>query len=157
VNAKDEDSILGEQLASSQLGQFLPFPIALGSGFLVSMIVQNILGRLTLIGSSPSFDSSKMNPSVMMKSFSAGIPPAAFQSPANSSAVPSNLPADITKAQFLILQALHKGLKKSRDIESYLSVDREVIKKEAAVLKTNGYLTKGNRLTSKGLEIVVKS
>lgn len=68
--------------------------------------------------------------------------------------VPSVLPADLTRLQFMILQSSHKGISKPKDIEKITSLDRNEIEKEIVVLKKNGFLTEKGKLTSKGLDMV---
>jgi predicted transcriptional regulator len=65
---------------------------------------------------------------------------------------PLNLPSDMTRAQFLILTKYQQGFAKPKDIARHLSMDKRQIEKETNALKSNGYLTERNKLTSKGLE-----
>ena len=57
----------------------------------------------------------------------------------------------------MFLKSIQQGNKKSKEIEKMLSMDKKEIEKEIPVLKTNGYITKDNKLTSKGLEVLTHS
>ncbi len=70
------------------------------------------------------------------------------------STMPEKLPADITKVQYMILKTFQQDYRNPKDIEKQLSMDRKEIENETVALKNNGYLTKDNKLASKGLEIL---
>jgi len=57
----------------------------------------------------------------------------------------------MTSAQYTILSTLRGGRRKPKDIAKALSVDKKEVERETAILRTNGYLTKNNLLTTKGL------
>lgn len=65
---------------------------------------------------------------------------------------PATLPSDLRRSQFVILKCLRQGYK-NMEIK-YLSIDENEVEKDAASLSWSGYLTKDNRLTSKGMEIL---
>jgi len=66
-------------------------------------------------------------------------------------AVPRSIPQDMTMAQYTILSTLRGGRRKPKDVAKALSMDKKEVEREAAILRTNGYLTKNNLLTTKGL------
>lgn len=74
--------------------------------------------------------------------------------PQRGSSGPVVLPNDMTRGQFLILTKIHQGFGKPKDIAKALSMDKKQVENETNTLKTNGYLTGKNKLTSKGLEIL---
>ena len=65
---------------------------------------------------------------------------------------PLNLPSDMTRAQLMILMKYQQGFAKPKDIARQLSMDKRQVEKETNALKSNGYLSGKNKLTSKGLE-----
>jgi predicted transcriptional regulator len=65
---------------------------------------------------------------------------------------PLNLSSDLTRAQFLILTKYQQGFAKPKDIAKHLSMDKKQVEKETNSLRSNGYLSGKNKLTSKGLE-----
>ncbi|OLE70508.1 hypothetical protein AUF78_06545 [archaeon 13_1_20CM_2_51_12] len=65
---------------------------------------------------------------------------------------PMNLPNDMTRSQYLILTKYQQGFGKPKEIAKNLSMDKNHVEKETNALKTNGYLTGENKLTSKALE-----
>jgi len=65
---------------------------------------------------------------------------------------PLNLPSDMTRAQFLILTKYQQGFAKPMEIARHLSMDKRQVEKETNALRSNGYLSEKNKLTSKGLE-----
>ena len=74
---------------------------------------------------------------------------------ANPGTMPEKpLPPDMNKVQYRILASFYQGSQKSKDVATILSMDKEEVEKEIAVLLSNGYITKKNRLTSKGLELL---
>ena len=68
--------------------------------------------------------------------------------------VPANLPADITRSQFIVLRYYRQGMKNSNDIGKALSMDNGAVDSETSSLTTNGYLTKDRKLTTKALEVL---
>ena len=60
------------------------------------------------------------------------------------------LPPDINKVQFRILTSFYEGSRKPKEVAERLSMDKNEVEKETATLVSNGYITKKNRLTSKG-------
>ena len=67
---------------------------------------------------------------------------------------PTVLPADITRSQFVVLRSYRQGYKKPKDIGRSLSMDKNEVEKESDALRTNGYLTGDNKLTSKAMELL---
>ncbi len=65
---------------------------------------------------------------------------------------PVSPPNDMTRSQFLILIKYQEGFGKPKEIAKNLSMDKGQVERETNVLKTKGYLTVKNKLTSKGLE-----
>jgi predicted transcriptional regulator len=68
--------------------------------------------------------------------------------------VPANLPADITRSQFIVLRHYRQGMKNSNDIGKALSMDNGAVDSETSSLTSNGYLTKDRKLTTKALEVL---
>jgi hypothetical protein len=64
------------------------------------------------------------------------------------------LPDDITRIQHMILKLFQQGHNKSKDMAKQLVMDKKEIEKEIDALKTNAYLTKNNKLTSKAVEML---
>jgi hypothetical protein len=69
-------------------------------------------------------------------------------------AVPENLPADITKTQYIIMKRYSNGLKNAKDVAKSLSMDKKEVEKETDALKSHGYLAKNGKLTGKALELL---
>jgi len=67
---------------------------------------------------------------------------------------PAELPADVTRAQFVILRGYRQGYKNSKDVGRSLSMDPTEVEKESQSLRANGYLSKDNKLTSKAMELL---
>ncbi len=67
---------------------------------------------------------------------------------------PPELPADITRSQFVVLRCNRQGYKNSKDVGRSLSMDAGEVEKESQSLRANGYLSKDNRLTSKAMELL---
>lgn len=61
------------------------------------------------------------------------------------------LPQDMTNAQYTILSTYRRGTRKPKDIAKALSMDKKSVENETNILRQNGYLTKDNKLTTKGL------
>ena len=124
--------------SSLPLGNILPFAVGGGSSVIIWMIISQVMGHVQSLVSSRS--APRVNPADVMKSFSTNVP--------------EKLPGDITKVQYMILRSFHQGSANPKDIEKYLSMDRKEIGKERDVLIANGYLTKNDKLTSKGLDVL---
>ena len=144
-------TLTGPLSSLGPITHLLPFAAAGGSGIIVSMIVNQVLGRVQSLANSGS---TQTNPADIMKKM--GMNMSQFTQN-NANIPPQKLPDDITSVQFMILKSIQQGNKKSKEIEKMLSMDKKEIEKEIPVLKTNGYITKDNKLTSKGLEVLTHS
>jgi len=114
------------------------------------MIIQQVLGKVESLTYSSSIP--KSNPADMMKNFGMNMP--SFSTQSNTNTPVPKLPDDITKVQYTILKSFQQGYKKSKDMEKQLFMDKKEIEKEISVLKTNSYVTKDNKLTSKAVELL---
>ncbi len=120
----------------------LPFGAAGGTGLIVYTVVQRVLGGITRA----TYSTPRIDPSQMMRSMQGAMPWIGSRG-----AVPRSLPPDMTNAQYTILSTLRGGRRKPKDIAKALSMDKKEVERETAILRTNGYLTKNNLLTTKGL------
>ena len=68
--------------------------------------------------------------------------------------IPTQLPSDLSRAEYAILRAVREGIAKPKDIAKYLVTDKKDVEKEIEELKLKGYLSKDGKLTSKGLETI---
>jgi len=57
----------------------------------------------------------------------------------------------MTASQYTILSTYRGGHRKPKDIAKILSLDKRSVEAETDALRKNGYLTKDNLLTTKGL------
>jgi hypothetical protein len=121
---------------------FLPFGTAGVTGIVLYQVVQRVLGGITRA----TYSAPKIDPSQMMRSIQGAMPWISAHG-----AVPRSLPPDMTNAQYTILSTLRGGRRKPKDIAKALSMDKKEVERETAILRTNGYLTKNNLLTTKGL------
>lgn len=121
---------------------FLPFGTAGVTGIVVYQVVQRVLGGITRA----TYSAPKVNPAEMLRSMQGGMP---WMNMAGSAA--RTLPKDMTNAQFTILSTYRRGTRKPKDIAKALSMDKKSVENETNILRQNGYLTKDNKLTTKGL------
>ncbi len=144
-------SQLGNMLGvSSQSGmEILPFGAAGITGLVLYTALQKILGVAQQ--ATYSMSTSQPDPTQMMRSMQNQMP---WAMGAQGTGVPKNLPADITKSQFAILQKYSEGQKNPKNVAKLLSMDKHEVEKETETLRANGYLSKGNKLTSKGMEVL---
>jgi hypothetical protein len=120
----------------------LPFGTAGVTGIVLYQVVQRVLGSI----SAATHSTPKIDPSQMMRSLQGARPWLNTQG-----AVPRNLPQDMTVSQFTILSAFRGGRRKPKDVARMLSMDKKAVERETNVLRKNGYLTKDNLLTTKGV------
>ena len=151
-------SILSDNAELSPYAQYLPFLAGGGGALGIWFIVSQAMGG---IGSSVAAGSmSRMNRSGMMGMSSMDDIQKRMKSAmdsfgANFGTMPERpLPPDMNKVQYRILTSFYQGSKKPKDVAELLSMDKAEIEKEMATLANNGYITKKNRLTSKGLELL---
>ena len=135
-------SILGPEFSSMFVTQGYG---ALVPGGVVGVILFTILSRVGTV-TAAARSSSMPSPEDMMKRFNVPGMMGAQQS------APVSLPQDLTRSQFVVLRCFRQGYKNSKEIGKYLSMDKNDVEKETSVLRTNGYLSKDNKLTSKALE-----
>jgi hypothetical protein len=120
---------------------------------LIAYTVLSKIGRITSAATAPSMPS----PDEMMRRMN--IPgmmnmPGMMGGAGGQSSMPATLPADISRSQFIVLRSYRQGYKNSKEIGKALSMDKNEVDKETSALKSNGYLSKENRLTSKAIEIL---
>lgn len=154
----DPQAILGFDMTSltQTYGAGSPFA-ALVPGGATGLVLYEVLSRVGRSASSvmaaatmPSPDEmmSKMNFPGMM-SMMGGMGGMGAQA-----GIPATLPADISRAQFIVLRCYRQGLKNSSDIGRALSMDKDAIEAETSTLTSSGYLTKDRKLTTKALEVL---
>lgn len=120
----------------------LPFAGAGGAGLLVYTVVQRVLGGITRA----TYSAPRIDPSEMLRSMQGGMPWMNMQGSA-----PRTLPQDMTMSQFTILSTCRRGTRKPKEIAKSLSMDKRAVENQTNILRQNGYLTKDNKLTTKGL------
>lgn len=148
-------SIVSDNAAISPYAQYLPFLVggggALGVWYIVSQAAGGIgssfatgsmggMNRSGMMGMS-SMDEIQKKMKTAMDSFAGTMPE-------------RSLPPDINKVQYRILTSFYQGSRKPKDVAGQLSMDKTEIEKEIAALVGSGYITKKNKLTSKGLELL---
>lgn len=122
----------------------LPFGAAGVTGIAVYGILQRILHTLNMATyKRPNIDPNKMFQSLQGQMMNFNMPRAV-----------QNIPQDMSKTQYLILTHYRQGQRNLKSISKALSIDKKSVEEQTRVLQTNGYLTKNNKLTTKGLETV---
>jgi hypothetical protein len=122
----------------------LPVGTAGITGVTLYTISQRVLGSVRAATySTPKFDASEFFRSIQSK-----MPNMNLQSAVQS------IPQDMSKAQFLILTNIRRGEKNPKKIAKMLSMDKKSVEEQTRALQGNGYLTRDNKLTPKGLEIL---
>jgi hypothetical protein len=152
-------SIVSDNATLSPYAQYLPFLAGGGGALGIWFIASQAMGG---IGSSVAAASMSRMGSAGMTGFSSiedveKRMKSAFDSmkASSGSLLPEKaLPSNINKAQFKILTSYCDGSKKAKEVAGRLSMDKTEVEKETAALVNNGYITKKNRLTSKGLELL---
>ncbi len=145
-NLLGDGSDLSNMVGAKQLASVLPFGAAGLTGGVIYMILQRVLTTAeSLTYSKPSMPDM----SAMMSSYQPGF---RGMAPPDSGGMPKDLPAGMSRSQYLILRKYREGARKPKDVGRMLSMDNKEVERETASLKANGYLTKDNRLTSKGLD-----
>lgn len=149
-------SIVSDNAALSPYAQYLPFLAggggALGVWYIVSQAVGGI-GSSVAAGSMGRMGGSKMMGMSSMDDIQKRMK-AAMDS-ANLGSIPEKpLPPDVNKVQYRILTSFYQGSQKPKDVATMLSMDKAEVEREIATLVNSGYITKKNRLTSKGLNLL---
>jgi hypothetical protein len=122
----------------------LPFGAAGITGLAVYSVFQRVLGSIqTATYSRPKIDRSQI-----MKSLQSQMPGMNYQS------MPRSIPQDMSRSQYLILATYRNGENKAKNVAKALSMDRKAVEEQTTSLQRNGYLTKDNKLTAKGLDIL---
>jgi hypothetical protein len=147
LNIFGNESSLGT-LLGIQASPALPIGAAGLTGFATYSVLQRVLSTAQAATySRPNMDMSQMMRHVQ------NILPAGVGMPSGNQS-PLNLPSDMTRAQFLILTKYQQGFAKPKDIAKHLSMDKNQVERETDALRSNGYLSGKNKLTSKGLETI---
>jgi hypothetical protein len=120
----------------------LPFGTAGLTGVVLYQVVQRVLGSVH----AATYSSPKIDPSQILSSMQGKMP---WMTPQAS--VPRNLPQDMTASQYTILSTYRGGHRNPKDVAKILSLDKRSVDAETDTLRKNGYLTKDNLLTTKGL------
>jgi hypothetical protein len=145
LNVFGNESSLGA-LLGIQASPALP----IGAAGLTGFATYSILRRFLNTAQAATYSRPNMDMSQMMRQVQNMMPAGMGGQSANKG--PLNLPADMTRAQLLILTKYQQGFAKPKEIARHLSMDKRQVEKETASLKSNGYLSEKNKLTSKGLE-----
>ena len=145
LNLFGKESTLGN-LLGIQATPVLP----IGAAGLTGFATYNVLQRVLRTGQAATYSPPNMDMSQMMRQVQNMMP--AGIGVRRETAGPMNLPNDMTRSQYLILTKYPQGFGKPKEIAKNLSMDKNHVEKETNALKTNGYLTGKNKLTSKGLE-----
>jgi hypothetical protein len=145
LNIFGKESSLGT-LLGIQASPVLPIGAAGLTGFATYSVLQRVLSR----AQAATYSRPNMDMSQMMRQVQNMMP--AGMGMASGNTGPLNLPSDMTRAQFLILTKYQQGFAKPKEIARHLSMDKRQVEKETNALKSNGYLSEKNKLTSKGLE-----
>ena len=124
--------------------------LPIGAAGLSGFATYSVLQRLLSTAQAATYSRPNMDMSQMMRQVQNMIPPGIGVP--RGSVGPVNLPADMTRSQFLILTKYQQGFGKPKAIAKNLSMDKKQVERETNALKTNGYLTGKNKLTSKALE-----
>ena len=142
-----DSSAITSLLGTTSVSPLVPFGAAGLTGIVVWMFLQRILQQVQMA----TYSTPKMkgfNPEEIMKSMQSNMPWMTGQTVA---AIPQTLPADLTTSQFLVLKTCRQGHSKPKELAKALSMDKKEVEKEIFSLRTNGYITKSNKLTSKAL------
>jgi hypothetical protein len=145
LNVFGKESSLGI-LLGIQASPALP----IGAAGLTGFATYSVLQRFLSTAQAATYSRPNMDMSQMMRQVQNMMPGGIGMQSGNKG--PLNLPSDMTRAQFLILTKYQQGLAKPKDIAKHLSMDKRQVEKETNALKSNGYLSGKNKLTSKGLE-----
>jgi hypothetical protein len=122
----------------------LPFGAAGITGIAVYGVLQRLLRTLNAATySRPNIDPSKVFESLRSQMMNMNI-----------QRTVQNIPQDMSKTQYLILSQYRNGRRNSKNIAKTLSLDKQSVEEQTRTLQSNGYLTKDNKLTTKGLETV---
>lgn len=145
LNLFGKESSLGN-LLGIQASPALPIGAAGLTGFATYSVLQRVLST----AQAATYSRPNMDMSQMMRQVQNMMPGGmAMQS---GTAGRFDLPSDMTRSQFLILTKYQQGFGKPKDIAKHLSMDKKQVEKETSTLRTNGYLTGKNKLTTKGVE-----
>ena len=145
LNLFGKESSLGN-LLGIQATPALPIGAAGLTGFATYSVLQRVLST----AQAATYSRPNMDMSQMMRHVQNMMPAGIGVRPENPG--PVYLPNDMTRSQFLILTKYQQGFGKPKEVAKILSMDKKQIEKETTALKTNGYLTGKNKLTSKALE-----
>lgn len=122
----------------------LPVGTAGVTGVALYTVFQRVLGSVN----AATYSRPKFDPSQMLNSLQSQLQNMNFQRGMRE------IPQDISKTQYLILSSLRQGQKNPRNIAKMLSMDKKSVEQQTRILQGNGYLTRDNKLTTKGLETV---
>ena len=136
--------------SNSALSAFLPLGTAGITGIFTFSILQRVLGAVErAANSTPSINPDKMLDKMFSSMQIPGMPLMGAQQD-----LPATLPPDLTRAQFLVLRSIRSGNQKSGNVAKAMSMDKTAVQSEMNTLRSNGYITKDNGLTSKAMEVL---
>jgi len=145
LNVLGKESSLGT-LLGIQASPVLP----IGAAGLTGIATYSVIQRVLSTAQAATYSRANMDMSQMMRQVQNMMPAGMGLQSGNQG--PLNLPIDMTRAQFLILTKYQQGIEKPKDIATHLSMDKRQVEKETNALRSNGYLSGKNKMTSKGLE-----
>lgn len=131
---------------SSILAPFIP-------GGVTGIIVYTVLkrtGGITRSVMAPSMPS----PDEMMKKMNIEGMMSRMSMMGGAMNAPANLPADITRSQFVVLRGYRQGMNSPKDVAEATSMDKTEAETETSALVSNGYLTKDFKLSIKAMDLL---
>jgi len=141
-------NVLGKE---SSLGTLLGIQASpVGAAGLTGIATYSVIQRVLSTAQAATYSRANLDMSQMMRQVQNMMPAGMGLQSGNQG--PLNLPIDMTRAQFLILTKYQQGIEKPKDIATHLSMDKRQVEKETNALRSNGYLSGKNKMTSKGLE-----
>ncbi len=146
-------SFLGGTLGSTPgggsilTGTYAPFLPGGAAGLIIYTLMRK-MGSVTQAATAPNLPSAnEMMSRMNMPNYMGGMMGA-------QASVPASLPPDITRSQFAVLSSIRRGISKPGAIAKSLSMEKKDVETDTAVLISNGYLSKGSKLTSKGMDLL---
>jgi hypothetical protein len=130
----------------SLIAPFIPGGV---TGIIIYTVMKRT-GGITRSVMAPSMPS----PDEMMKKMSIDGMMSRMSMMGGAMSTPANLPADMTRSQFVVLRGYRQGMKGPTDIADATSMDKTEVETETSALVSNGYLTKDLKLSRKAMDVL---
>ena len=154
IFGSDFSNIFGSATTTGSVTEFVPSAYAsLIPGGATGLVVYTVLRKMGGVAGA-AMAPSMSSPNEMMKMMNMPQMMGMMGNLGGTTAAPESLAAEITRSQFVVLGCFRQGLDSPGAFAMGVSMDKKDVEADALALRSNGFLSKVSKLSSKALELL---